>query len=244
VNTKSEALFEEFLHSNGARFSRIEEVKEKDAKRPDYIVEIGDVRIMFEVKQLGDDEDAERAQLTGGWSSTPGAQLRQRITRSKKQIQFGADQGIPAVLLVYNNTDPIFQLRGTDEFDFRTAMYGELTMLIDTRAQEKSEFFHGRKKEMQESKNTSFSAVGHLCSLGGTTTVTLWENTYAKVKIPFEQLAPCFAVRRVEINSDPLSFSKGSLNKALSASKKLFVGRPCVLTITRCGPTCLANVAV
>lgn len=208
MSTKSEDLFEEFLNSNGVRFSRVEEVKEKGAKRPDYLVEIGGLKIMFEVKQLGEDEDDERAQITGGWSSTPGAQLRQRITRSKQQIQFGADQGIASVLLVYNNTDPVFQLRGTDEFDFRTAMYGELTMLIDKHSQETSEFFHGRKNEMQESKNTSFSAVGHLCNRGGTTTVTLWENVYAKVKIPFEQLPPCFAVRRVDINSNPLSFSK------------------------------------
>jgi len=208
MNTKSEDLFEEFLQSNGVRFSRIGEVKEKGAKRPDYLVEIGDLKIMFEVKQLGDDEDAERAQLTGE-RSTPGAQLRQRINRSKKQVQFGADQGIASVLLVYNNTDP-FQLNGTEELDFRTAMYGELTILIDTQAQETSEFFHGRKNEMQESKNTSFSAVGHLCNRGGTTTVTLWENAHAKVKIPFEQLPPCFAVRRVELNSDPLSFSKRS----------------------------------
>jgi hypothetical protein len=206
MNTKAEGLFEKFLHSNGVRFSRIEEVKEKDAKRPDYLVELGDLKIIFEVKQLGDDEDAEHARLTGVWSSTPGAQLRQRITRSKKQIQFGASQGIASVLLVYNNADPVFQLRGTDEFDFRTALYGELTMLIDKRAKERSEFFHGRKNEMQESKNTSFSAVGHLCNRGGTTTVTLWENAYAKVKIPFEQLPPCFAVRRVEINGDPLLF--------------------------------------
>jgi hypothetical protein len=162
---------------------------------------------MFEVKQLGDDEAAERARPTGGWSSTPGAQLRQRITRSKKQIQFGADKGAASVLLVYNNTDPIFQLRGTDEFDFKTAMYGELTKLIDLRAQETSEFFHGKNNEMQESKNTSFSAVGHLCNRGGTTTVTLWENAYAKVGIPFERLPLCFAVRRIEISSDPLSFS-------------------------------------
>ena len=103
MNTKSEDLFEEFLMSNGVRFSRVEEVRERGAKRPDYLVEIGDLKIMFEVKQLGDDEDDERAQLTGGWSSTPGAQLRQRITRSKKQIQFGANQGIASVLLVYNN---------------------------------------------------------------------------------------------------------------------------------------------
>lgn len=60
---------------------------------------------------------------------------------------------------------------------------------------------------MQESKNTSFSAVGHLCDRGGKTTVTLWENAYAKVKIPFDQLPPSFTVRTVEINNAPLTFS-------------------------------------
>ena len=164
-------------------------------KRPDYLVEMGELKIMFEVKQFGDDEDDKDAQLTGGWSSTPGAQIRQRISRSKKQIQFGGNQGIASVLPIYNNLDPVFQLRGTDDFDFRTAMYGELTMLIDKRTRETSDFFHGRKSEMQESKNTSFSAVGHLCDRGGKTTVTLWENAYAKVKIPSYQLPRCFTVR-------------------------------------------------
>jgi hypothetical protein len=209
MNTKSEELFEAFLTSHGVRFSRIEEVKEKGARRPDYLVEVGDLRIVFEVKQLGDDDDDQHAQLTGVWEGTPGAKLRRCINRSKKQIQFGADRGVASVLLVYNNADPAFNC-GTDELDFRTAMHGELTTLIDKQTQETSEFFHGGKNEMQESKNTSFSAVGHLCNRGGTTAITLWENAYAKVRIPFEQLPPCFVVRRVEINNDPLSFSKRS----------------------------------
>lgn len=207
MGTKSEQLFEAFLNSNGVKFLRIEEVKETGAKRPDYLVELGALKIMFEVKQLGDDEDDKDAQLSGEWSSTLGAQVRQRISRSRKQIQFGRNQGIASVLLIYNNLDPVFQLRGTDELDFRTAMYGELTMLIDKRTRETNDFFHGRKSEMQESKNTSFSAVGHLCDRGGKTTVTLWENAYAKVKIPFDQLPPFFTVRTVEINNAPLTFS-------------------------------------
>ena len=210
MNTKSEDLFEEFLRSNNVGFSRIEEVKGKGAKRPDYLVETGDLKIMFEVKQLGDDEDAERAQPIRERSTPPGAQLRKLITRSRKQIQFGAHGGIASVLLAYNSADPVLQLNGTEELDFRTAMYGELTILTDKQTQETSEFFHGRKSEMQEAKNTSFSAVGHLCNRGGTTTVTLWENAYAVVSIPFEKLPPCFAVKRVKINADPLSFSKRS----------------------------------
>jgi hypothetical protein len=191
MSTKSEELFEAFLTANGIAFSRIEEVKEAGAKRPDYLVELDGASMIFEVKQLGDDDAAAQAQLTGAWSSTPGNALRRLITRSKKQIQFGANQGFASILLVYNNTDPVFQSRGTDAFDFRTAMYGELTMLIDKQANASSEFFHGRKSGLQEDKNTSFSAVGHLCHRGGTTTVTLWENAYAKLPLPFDRLPSC-----------------------------------------------------
>jgi hypothetical protein len=203
MSTTSEALFEAFLSANKVAFSRIEEAQ--GARRPDYLIDLGPTQLIFEIKQLGDDA-AERAERTGSWSSTPGDALRKLITRSKKQIQFGAKQGIPSVLLVYNNTDPGFQTRGTDAFDFQTAMYGEFTMLIDTRGRQSSEFFHGGKSELQEDKNTSFSAVGHLRDHNGITTVTLWENAYAKVPLPFDQLPACLAVQRVAIDNSPLSY--------------------------------------
>ena len=40
MSTKSEELFEAFLTANGIAFSRIEEVREAGAKRPDYLVEL------------------------------------------------------------------------------------------------------------------------------------------------------------------------------------------------------------
>lgn len=89
MGTKSEQLFEAFLNSNGVKFLRIEEVKETGAKRPDYLVELGALKIMFEVKQLGDDEDDKDAQLSGEWSSTLGAQVRQRISRSRNRYSSG-----------------------------------------------------------------------------------------------------------------------------------------------------------
>ena len=206
MSTKSEELFEEFLAAHQIRFSRIEEVKEKGESRPDYLVDLGASELIFEVKQLGDEEDAESLPPNVLWKGRPGAELRRRITRAKKQIQYGAVQNIASVLLVYNNTDPVFQMRGTDAFDFETAMYGDLTMFIDRETTQRSEFFHGRNNEMQESKNTSFSAVGHLCDRGGKTTVTLWENAHAKVKLPFTDLPACFKIKRVEIDKTPLSF--------------------------------------
>jgi hypothetical protein len=57
---------------------------------------------------------------------------------------------------------------------------------------------------LQESKNTSFSAVGHLCDRGGETTVTLYENVFAKVNVPYGQLPACFDVRRIDVSTDPL----------------------------------------
>jgi hypothetical protein len=207
--TKSEELFETFLTANGIEFARIEEAQnQKGARRPDYLVQLGTGQLVFEVKQLGDDAPTESTQRIQSWSSTPGEALRHLITRSKKQVQFGADQGIPSILLVYNNIDPVFQTRGTDAFDFRTAMYGELTMLIDKCSDQSSEYFHGRKSQLQEGKNTSFSAIGHLCDRGGTTTLRLWENAFAKIPLPFEQLPACFTVQRVEIDNSPLSYSE------------------------------------
>ena len=206
MSTKSEELFEAFLTANSIAFSRVEEVKEKGARRPDYRVEVNDLKIIFEVKQLDADAAATSAKVTGIWRSTPGDTLRQLITRSKKQIQFGAEEGNPSILLVYNNADPL-QYRHTAPIDFQTAIYGELTKLIEKPSLKSSELFHGRNSELQERKNTSFSAVGHLSNLGGNTTVTLWENAHAKIVLPFDQLPACFTVHRVAIDNSPLQFT-------------------------------------
>jgi hypothetical protein len=57
---------------------------------------------------------------------------------------------------------------------------------------------------LQETKNTSFGAGGHLCDRGGKTTVTLYENVFAKVTIPYDQLPPCFDVPCIKVARDPL----------------------------------------
>lgn len=92
---------------------------------------------------------------------------------------------------------------GTDDMDFTTAMYGELTILLDKNTGQSSELVNGRNQSLQESKNTSFSSVGRLCDRGGKTNVTLFENVFSKVPVPYEQLPPCFEVRRVEVSTAP-----------------------------------------
>lgn len=208
VRTKSEDIFEKFLIRNNVPFEKIEE---GTSPRPDYLVTVGNLKLIFEVKELAEDSnfgvvvDPSMPHIKSG-SRTVGDHVRHRIEASKKQIQYGAKQEIPSILLIYNNLDPVFQMFGTEDMDFTTAMYGEYTVLINKNTMEKSDWFNGKNQLLQENKNTSFSAVGRLCDRIDQTgeakaTVSLFENVFAKVKIPYDQLPTCFDVRRIEVST-------------------------------------------
>ena len=216
IKTKSERVFEAFLSLNCLAF---EKIAESQTPRPDYLVCASETQIIFELKELAEDKNFAVVNDTAqpgikSHSRTVGAHVRRAIAGSRKQIKYGADQGIPSVLLIYNNVDLVFQMFGTELTDFVAAMYGEYTISINKRTKVVSELFNGNNSMMQPdqtteqgqtvkpSKNTSFSAVGHLCDRGGTTTVTLFENLYAKVKLPKDQLPPCFEVPHIEIRED------------------------------------------
>jgi hypothetical protein len=208
MRTKSEELFEGFLVQNSLSF---EKIKEEASPRPDYLVTVGDVQLVIEVKELSEDDnfgvikDPSMPHVSSNWRIA-GDHVRRRIEGSRRQIQHGANQGIPSILLIYNKLDPVFQF-GTQDLDFTTAMYGECTVLIDINTRQMSDRFNGKNQALQERKNTSFSAVGRLSERGEKTTVTLFENVFAKVMVPYGQLPPCFDVRRVEVSTDPLSFA-------------------------------------
>jgi hypothetical protein len=209
MKTKSEELFEKFLADNNLTFERI---KENTSPRPDYLVSVGNTKIILELKELAKDANFGVVKDQAGpyiksHSRTVGDHVRRRIESAKKQIQYGAKQGIASLLLIYNNLDPVFQMFGTEDIDFTAAMYGEFTILLDKATGQSSEMFSGKNQSLQERKNTSFSAVGRLCDRGGKTTVTLFENVFSKVKMPFDQLPPCFEVRCVEVSTEPLSFA-------------------------------------
>jgi hypothetical protein len=212
MKTKSEGLFEGFLASNDLPFERIKEETTPGAFRPDYRVSVGGSEILFEMKELAEDgsfgvvKDPTYPHIKSS-SRTVGDHIRRRIESSRKQIQFGAKQGVPSILLIYNNIDPVFQDFGTEPMDFTAAMYGAYTILMDRETSTASDLFNGKDQMLQESKNTSFSAVGHLCDRGGKTTVTLYENVFAKVKVPYTQLPVCFNVRRIDVSTDPLILS-------------------------------------
>jgi hypothetical protein len=168
---------------------------------------VGNLQLVFEVKELAEDKnfgvvkDPSMPDIKSH-SRTVGDHVRRRIEGSKRQIQYGAKQSIPSILLIYNNLDPVFQMFGTEDMDFTTAMYGEYTVILNKNTKGASDWFNGKNQLLQESKNTSFSAVGRLCDRAEETAVTLFENVFAKIKVPYDQLPPCFDVRRVEISTE------------------------------------------
>ncbi|PPU71225.1 hypothetical protein XmelCFBP4644_17015 [Xanthomonas melonis] len=135
----------------------------------------------------------------GVWSRTIGWHVRQKIVEARGQLRAAASVGMPAVLLICNTVDP-FQLFGTEQHDFISAMYGELTVHIDTCGNAASDLFHGRNATLRESANTSFSGVGHLRETSSGAEVIIYENLFAAHPLPFGDIPDCITAVRMELN--------------------------------------------
>ncbi len=193
--TLSEEVFERFLTKHSLSFDKIATA---DTPRPDYFVTAGDLKIVFEIKELTRDENFKITRDGSIAHRIIGDHVRSAITQAAKQIQYGAKGlGLPSILLIYNKIDHCF---GTENHDFIAGMYGEPTLLLDPQTGAPvSPVFHGRNARLRNERNTSFSAVGRLSSYSEETRVTVFENVYAHVPIPYEQLPACLEVVRIEI---------------------------------------------
>lgn len=190
--TESEELFETFCREHELDWQRI---PEGAAKTPDYHLKFGSVAVAVEIKQI----KSLRGFNPGGVSSrTIGWHVRQQISEARAQLQSAAHMGMPTILLIYNTVDP-FQLFGTEPHDFINAMYGELTVHIDTSSLEASKPFHGRNARLRKGVNTSFSGVGHLQRTRGGADVTVYKNAFASHPLPNATVPSCIQVVNVEI---------------------------------------------
>jgi hypothetical protein len=196
MKTKSEETFEKFLIENNIEF---EKINEEGTPRPDYLVKIGELKMVFEVKELAEDDNFKTEQFSVS-SRTVGSHIRKKIQAARKQIQISAKQGFPSILLIYNDIDPSHSF-GTENMDFISAMYGEYTVVIDKSNGKIVDNFHGRNQSFAAAKNTSFSAVGRLSPYFGKMKVTLFENVFSKVKIQYDRLPVCFDVINVKIET-------------------------------------------
>ena len=193
IKTKSEVIFESFCKRHGLVW---EKIPEEIFPTPDYVIYLDSQTIYFELKQIDNDKNFDKSGK-GASSSIVGSHIRKKISDSKKQVQTGAKKDASSVLLVYNNLDPL-QSFGTEQCDFIAAMYGEMTLKIRVNDSQVVDSFQGRNSSLQESHNTSFSAVGHLSHTIDGASILLYENIYALNPLDIELLPSCIEFRRIE----------------------------------------------
>ena len=114
---QSEQAFEAFLENLGISFNRVGTAAER---RPDYEVTFAGTKVLFEVKQI--ESDIRFGKILK--SRTVGDHVRSKISEAKKQLQWAASKGKPAILVIYNVLDPM-HLFGTEDHDFEAVMFGE-----------------------------------------------------------------------------------------------------------------------
>ena len=195
TKTVAEEVFEEFCDSNNIACEKITEGSEAT---PDYKLTLNGVCVVVEVKQIDKDEDFNSK--VSVCTRTVGSHIRNKIhdTRIRKQLKNSSTDDIPTVLLVYNNLDPL-QMFGTEPHDFVSAMYGELTVVLNPKDKIIEDSFHGRNPSFRANKNTSFSAVGHLYKTKSGLGVNLYENIFAKNPLNLSLLPGCFEVTRIAL---------------------------------------------
>ncbi|MDE3123355.1 MAG: hypothetical protein KGK00_16395 [Paracoccaceae bacterium] len=188
--TRSEELFERFLVENELPYERLDE---DERRRADFEVTVGGTSIVFEIKQI----DGDGAWEEGPKGRIPGKKIRALISDAKGQLKRAAQEGKPAVLVVFNAWDP-FQLFGTEPNDFNTAMHGDWLVYLDRSTNKIIGSGRGGGKSLQAAKNTSISALAHLydCGPARTPSITLFENTFARHPINYADLPACFEVAR------------------------------------------------
>lgn len=191
TNTRSERLFESFCDANGLSWTRVDETS---TPTPDYLVSMSSGQVYFEIKQI--DDDANFTRPDGVSSRTVGDHVRSKINEARGQIQAGAALGIPSVLLIHNNLDPL-QLFGTERHDFIAAMYGEMTVVL--KGGKIVDSFQGRNSTLRQNHNSSFSAVGHLRRSPTGATVETYENIFARNRLDPSALPECLGFLRIEV---------------------------------------------
>ena len=191
IKSKSETMFEEFCNLNKFQWQKIPECNKPT---PDYKVTLNTQIVTFEVKQIDKDENFT---YTSG-TRTVGDHVRAKINEARTQIKAGSKEQLPAILLIYNNLDPM-QMFGTESHDFITAMYGEMTIELSLKDHGITDSYHGRNQSLRENKNTSFSAIGWLHQTNEGPAVRIYENIYAENKLDYATLPKCIEAIRVEL---------------------------------------------
>jgi hypothetical protein len=216
ARTISEQLFESFCTENGFQACP---VRTESHRTPDYILRIGGISIVVEVKQF-DPNAAELATLRKlpeewGESDTfsaeiPGERVRSKIDSALPQLKKVAGTSIPAMLVLYDNVRLWPEI--CDANSIGVALYGIESALISSKQAPEGGAtivarWHGGSRRATPSANTTLSAIGILDRRreSNEITLSLFHNYFARNPIAIDALR-CAQIKHYKLLRSPEQF--------------------------------------
>ncbi|ROZ76557.1 hypothetical protein [Ramlibacter sp. WS9] len=186
--TKSEKLLEQFCVRAGISHFRVPEASDR---RPDYRFRLASRDLIVEVKELEPSEE-EKALIACDpeefdpvyayhWG-IPGERVRKKIANAVPQLKALAGTALPTLLVLH---DPIrFWPELLDAQAISVAMYGIETILVSAEPAPEGGAtvlarWHGGRRKLTESHNTSLSAVAILLQADLELRLDVYHNWYA-----------------------------------------------------------------
>ncbi len=208
AKTRSETIFENYCHSSGIAYERIQE---ESSKTPDYYLIIDDQKIIVEVKEIElnkEEQESERILNERGYgnvlSNTPGNRVRKKINNSSKQIKARTEGVYPSILVLYDHGYFIGHL---EPYEIRVAMYGLEQFHISVPVDKSIKPYikdkcYGPKRKMTEDHNTSISAIGVLTTpKQNEIKFEVYHNKYATVPLITKLLAK-YGISQFELEEE------------------------------------------
>jgi hypothetical protein len=190
--TISEHVFERYCQENSVRLSRVE--TKSDARTPDYDVFPRENRVIVEIKVLqANDNDkkvlseAKTQGAAAAWSDPP-KRIRLKIADAYKQLKSRSEGLHPTIIVLFDNGT----VGGIDATDIKNAMYGDETVQVTRFPSGNTKVaahlgLSGRK--CTATSNRSLSAVALLCTFGGATRLSIFQNVFANCPLPTDWFA-------------------------------------------------------
>lgn len=189
-HTKSERLFEEFAQKQGWNISKISESLNKS---PDYDVLINCKRMIFEIKEIVENEDDKRNKkflkehgYSDVISKTPGQYVRAKIISAKNQLKKFKELKIPMLVVLYDNS--MNRTTKLDQYELLVGMYGlESVILAFPQDKHRSPYSvgmkYGTKSQTNKQHNTSISALAVIVEKDNNLVLDIYHNKFASVPL-------------------------------------------------------------
>ncbi len=188
AKTQSEKWFEQFCNNKGLF---CEPVERKGTKTPDYVIKMGDRKIIVEVKEFSRNKEEKK------WdelrkvkefcviSDTPGKRVRNKITDSSKQIKAGTKGKHPGILILCDiQYGHGIKIDHTRPYDIMVAMYGTGVIKYPKYSSTPIIEYNLRNISMTENDNTSISAIGVLSTSNeDDVELDIYHNKYASQQL-------------------------------------------------------------